>query len=153
MFTVAFWITGYREPTGLPSRFPALPGKRVCSGHTNRQWVLDNSQGNKPENKYGISIKGEAFCSTKQLSQSSLGESKSQASPLSQRVAIPVFCFTVSERSVVWECPLSVSHRDGCWSVNRNSQWSNANDVVFYKRESLHPWLWTFIIYPETPPF
>lgn len=81
MFTVAFLTSQLQKAVGLPGCFSALPSTRVCSGHEKRQWVQDDSQGNGPGNKHGISIKEEAFYSTKQLSQSRVKTAEAPPAP------------------------------------------------------------------------
>lgn len=81
MFTVAFLTSRLPKAVGLPGCFSALPSTRVCSGHEKRQWVQDDSQGNGPGNKHGISIKEEAFYSTKQLSRSRVKTAEAPPAP------------------------------------------------------------------------
>lgn len=81
VFTVAFLTSQLQKAVGLPGCFSALPSTRVCSGHEKRQWVQDDSQGNGPGNKHGISIKEEAFYSTKQLSRSRVKTAEAPPAP------------------------------------------------------------------------
>lgn len=77
-----FRLAGYKGPSGCQAAFPLCQVTRVCSGHGKRRWVQGDSQGNKPENKHGISTRGAARCSTKQPSQSRAKTAEAPPQPL-----------------------------------------------------------------------